>query len=78
MLVTEAFTDQVRACHAIVEEGLADPDPWHGFCLVIEKTCELHARSRRFAAAFMSAFPSAMDGAADRRYTLNSVAELAG
>ena len=22
----------------------AAPDPWHGFCLVIEKICELHNR----------------------------------
>ena len=48
MLATEAFADQMRACHAIVDEGLADPDPWHGFCLVIEKICELHARDRGF------------------------------
>src|SRR5256885_15101728 len=43
MLATEAFTDQASACRAIVDEGLADPDRWHGFCLVIEKICELHA-----------------------------------
>jgi AcrR family transcriptional regulator len=30
-LITEAFTGQIRTCHAIVDEGLADPDPWHGF-----------------------------------------------
>jgi len=77
MLATEAFTDQLCACRAIVDEGLADPDPWHGFCLVIEKVCELHARNRGFAAAFRSAFPNAMDVTAGREYALNSVAELA-
>jgi AcrR family transcriptional regulator len=76
-LVTEAFRGQLGACHAIVDEGLADPDPWHGFCLVIEKICELHARNRGFTAAFMSAFPDAMDFAADREYALRSTAELA-
>jgi AcrR family transcriptional regulator len=35
VLVTAALAGQMRACHAIVEAGLADPDPWHGFCLVI-------------------------------------------
>jgi hypothetical protein len=65
-LVTEAFAGEMRACHAIIDEGLADPDPWHGFCLVIEKTSELHARNRGFTAAFASAFPNAMDFAADR------------
>jgi AcrR family transcriptional regulator len=76
-LVTEALAGQMRACHAIVDEGLADPDPWHGFCLVIERICELHARNRGFTAAFMSAFPNATDFAADREYALRSMAGLA-
>jgi AcrR family transcriptional regulator len=76
-LVTEAFTGEVRACHAIVEEGLADPDPWRGFCLVIEKICELHARNRGFTAAFMSVFPDAVDVTAGRGHALTSVAGLA-
>ena len=33
LLATAAFTDQLYACRAIVDEGLADPDPWHSFCL---------------------------------------------
>ncbi len=77
MLATKAFTYQLCACRAIVDEGLADPDPWHGFRLVIEKVCELHARNRGFAAAFRSAFPDVMDVTAGREYALNAVAELA-
>jgi AcrR family transcriptional regulator len=76
-LVTEALAGQMHECRAIVDEGLADPDPWHGFCLVIERVCELHARNRGFTAAFMSAFPNAMDFAADREYALHSIAGLA-
>jgi AcrR family transcriptional regulator len=77
LLATEAFSEQTRACLAIVEEGLADPDPWRGFCLVIEKICELHARNRDFTTAFLSTYPDAVDVAAQRRTTLASVAELA-
>jgi AcrR family transcriptional regulator len=77
VLVAEAFTEETRACHAIVDQGAADPDPWRGFCLVIERLCELHARNRRFTAAFTSAYPSAMDFAAGRQYALSSVAGLA-
>jgi hypothetical protein len=44
---------------------------------VIEKICELHARDRGFTAAFISAFPNAMDFAADREYALRATAELA-
>jgi AcrR family transcriptional regulator len=76
-LVAEAFAEQMRACRSIVDEGLANPDPWHGFCLVIEEVCALHARDRGFTAAFMSAYPDAWDFAADREYALRSVARLA-
>jgi AcrR family transcriptional regulator len=76
-LVIEAFTEETGACRAIVDEGLADPDPWHGFCLVIEKICELHARNRGFTAAFMSAFPDVVDFPALRHYALSSVGVLA-
>ena len=76
-LVTEVFREEVRACRAIVDEGLAAPDPWHGFCLVVEEICALHARNRGFTAAFMTAFPGAADFAALRRHSLSSAAELA-
>jgi hypothetical protein len=77
MLVTEAFAEQMGECHAIIDEGLADPDPWHGLCQVIERVCELHARSRGFAAAFMSAYPGAVDFRAARQDALRSIAVLA-
>ena len=77
MLATEAFRDEMGACYAIVDEGIADPDPWHGFCLVIEQLCALHARNRGFTEAFMSTFPYAMDVAASRDRALVSLADLA-
>ncbi|MFI6340240.1 TetR/AcrR family transcriptional regulator [Streptomyces sp. NPDC050535] len=77
MLVTEAFADQAHACRVIVDEGCADPDPWRGFCLVVEKVCDLHARDRGFTEAFLSTFPDVADVAANREYTLKAVAELA-
>ncbi|MEV1330365.1 helix-turn-helix domain-containing protein [Micromonospora costi] len=76
-LAAEAFTEQIHACHAIAEEGLADPDPWHGFCHVIEKLCELQARNRGFITAFTTAFPHAIDLTAGRERALHSLAELA-
>jgi AcrR family transcriptional regulator len=76
MLVTEAFLDQVRAWRSILDEGLADPDPWHGFCLVVEKLCELQIRDHGFIAAVKSSFPRAMDFTAIRTSSLTSAAEL--
>ncbi|TWV51997.1 TetR/AcrR family transcriptional regulator [Streptomyces misionensis] len=76
-LLAEAFADQLHACRAIVDEGCADPDPWRGLCLVIERICELHARDRGFTEAFLSAYPGAEDLAAGRAYTVRAVAGLA-
>lgn len=77
VLIAETFAEQRRACHAAVRDALADPDPWRGFQSLIERICELHAHSRGFADAFMTAFPDAMDFAADRQHALHAVGELA-
>ncbi|MFJ6215678.1 TetR/AcrR family transcriptional regulator [Streptomyces sp. NPDC092296] len=76
-LIMETFAEQRRACHAAVRDALADSDPWHGFRSLVERICELHAHSRGFADAFMTAFPEAMDFAADREQTLRAVGVLA-
>lgn len=57
ILATEAFAEQMHACRAVVDEGLAEPDSWRGCCLVIEKLFALHAHSRGFTEAFTAAFP---------------------
>lgn len=56
-LVMEAFTEQFAVCQGVIEEALADPDPWHGFRTVIEKVCLLQATDRGFTAAFVASFP---------------------
>lgn len=75
-LVVEAFTEQMCRCQTIVEDGLADPDPWRGFCRVIERICELHASDRGFTAAFLAAYPHAVDLAAGREHALKGIGEL--
>ncbi|RKQ93259.1 TetR family transcriptional regulator [Solirubrobacter pauli] len=76
-LAHAVYVDQSRTCQAIVHEGLADPDPWHGFQRVIEQVFDLHARDHGFPITFKSAFPDALDFAADRDASLTAVAELA-
>ncbi|WP_234426973.1 TetR/AcrR family transcriptional regulator [Streptomyces niger] len=61
-LIREIFADQLQACSAALDEALDDPDPWRGFCHVIEKVCALQAAERGFTEAFLNAFP---DAAAD-------------
>jgi AcrR family transcriptional regulator len=69
-LVEAAFADQVRLCRSIVDEGCADPDPWRGFCSVVEEVSALNARSRGFVDAFMSVHPEAEAIAAHRASVL--------
>lgn len=76
ILVAEAFTDQMLICKTIVDDGLADPDPWHGFCRAVERLCEVYAQDRGFIAAFMSTYPRAVDFPAIRSASLTGAAEL--
>jgi AcrR family transcriptional regulator len=76
-LAGAAFAAQLPICRRIVDEGLATPDPWLGFCLVIEKLFDLHARDCGFTAAFLSRFPRAFDFTTTRDSVLASIAELA-
>lgn len=56
-LVREVFAEQLAACTGEVHLAAEDPDPWRGFCRVVEKMCEMQARDRGFSAAFLTAFP---------------------
>ncbi|MEV8633156.1 helix-turn-helix domain-containing protein [Streptosporangium sp. NPDC051023] len=60
-LVTEVFADQFAACGAVVDVALADPDPWRAFRTVVEKVCAMQVADRGFTAAFLTAFPEAVD-----------------
>lgn len=60
-LITEVFSDQLSSCLSLVDDALADPDPWHGFCMAVEKLCTMQVTDRGFSAAFLTAFPNAID-----------------
>lgn len=75
-LVTEAFTEQIQACASVIDDALADPDPWHGFCVVIRKVCEMQALDKGFTGAFISAFPDAVAYDEERARAERGFAEL--
>ncbi|RII11719.1 Transcriptional regulator, TetR family [Streptomyces sp. YIM 130001] len=60
-LVTEVFTDQLSDCTSVVDDALADPDPWRGFRSVVEKICAMHIADQGFTMAFLTEFPDAFD-----------------
>lgn len=76
-LIDEAFAGELSACRQIVEDGCADPDPWSGFCSVIEGLSLLNARNQGFVDAFMSANPQAATFARHRIALLRLLAGLA-
>ncbi|WP_406639886.1 TetR/AcrR family transcriptional regulator [Amycolatopsis sp. WGS_07] len=67
--------EELALCSAIVEEGLAEADPWQGFVLVLEKLTEAHAREQGFR-AFVAQLPERLDFPADRARTLRMLLEL--
>jgi hypothetical protein len=60
----------------VVDEGCADPDPWRGFCSVVEGVSVLNGRGRGLLDAFMSAHPEAEAIAAHRASVLRKLREL--
>ncbi|MEU7869149.1 helix-turn-helix domain-containing protein [Dactylosporangium sp. NPDC049140] len=77
-LVTEVFADQFAACEAVLDDALADPDPWHGFRTVVERVCAMQAADRGFAAAALAAFPGVFDLEREKARGVAAFAELAG
>ncbi|QFZ19362.1 TetR/AcrR family transcriptional regulator [Saccharothrix syringae] len=75
-LVTEVFADQFASCTAVVHEGLEDPDPWRGFCVVVTEMCAMHAADRGFGAAFLAAHPDALAVTEERARAEAAFAEL--
>jgi AcrR family transcriptional regulator len=78
ILVAEAFGDELRSCEGIVDDACADPEPWRGFCSVIERISVLNAQNQGFVDAYLSANPEVDTFAAHRASLLRMLAELAG
>ncbi|MEU8707616.1 helix-turn-helix domain-containing protein [Streptomyces sp. NPDC048565] len=75
-LVTEAFAEELTHCVSVLDEGLADPDPWRGFCTVLERVCLMQAVDRGFTQAFLTDFPDQLDFAGERARAEESLALL--
>ena len=71
-LVGAVFADKMDAYTAAIEEALADPDPWAGFCGYIQRICRMQADDRGFADVLTMTFPKAksLEEQRDRSVTL--------
>ena len=77
LLIDEVFAVELAACRGIVERGCANPDPWEGFCSVIEQMSLLTVSNRGFVDAFMAAGPDLESIAAHRVSLERMIAGLA-
>ena len=75
-LVAEVFAEQFAACVSSAHEALNDPDPWHGFCTLIENVCAMQAVDRGFSAAVITSFPTAFDIKGERDRVMRGFVDL--
>ena len=75
-LIAAAFSEKIRQYAEALDEALADPDPWHGFCVYIERLCQMQADDRGFADVLTRTFPATKGLEKERRRSLKSLAEL--
>lgn len=75
-LIAAAFADKMTAYARAVEDALADPDPWRGFCACVESICQMQADDRGFTDVLTVAFPSATAFEAERASAVARFAEL--
>ena len=58
-LITSVFAEKMNAYAAAIDDALADPDPWHGFCAYIERVCAMQAEDHGFTEVLTLTFPTA-------------------
>jgi AcrR family transcriptional regulator len=75
-LVAAAFADKMHAYSVAIDEALADPDPWKGFCGYIQRICQMQADDRGFADVLTMTFPTAKAFEEERNRSADKLAEL--
>lgn len=74
-LIAAAFSEPMAECTHMLDDALADPDPWHAFCTVIEAVFAMQALDQGFSAALVTSLPRTEFGALRER-TERAFAEL--
>lgn len=75
-LVAATFADKMSEYAAAIDDALADPDSWRGFCSYIERICRMQADDRGFADVLTLTFPTAKAFEAERDRSAKAVARL--
>jgi AcrR family transcriptional regulator len=75
-LIAATFATTMTLYADTATEALADPDPWHGFCWLVESVCAMQAADRGFSAALTMTFPAAPNFEAERSRAYRSFVKL--
>jgi AcrR family transcriptional regulator len=75
-LVEAVFAQKMADYVAAIDTGLANPDPWIGFCNYIARICEMQAADRGFADLLTLSFPGAKALEAERDRSGEALGEL--
>jgi AcrR family transcriptional regulator len=75
-LVVACFGPRLDEYAAALDEALAAPDAWTGFCAYVERVCGMQAADRATQDLLTTAFPTAREVEAQRAQTYDRFAEL--
>jgi AcrR family transcriptional regulator len=75
-LVAAALGDRMGDFAALVERALDDPDPWHGFCGLVERVCAMQAGDLGFTEVLTQAFPGSGEFEELREQAYRRIVEL--
>jgi len=75
-LITSVFAEKMSAYANAIEQALADPDPWRGFCTYIERVCAMQAEDHGFTEVLTLTFPTAKTFEAKRSEAYRGFTEL--
>lgn len=65
-LIAATFAHKMTAYANAIDDALADPDPWRGFCTYIERVCAMQAADHGFTNVLTMTFPTANGLEAER------------
>ena len=75
-LIAAAFEAKMLAYADAVAEALAEPDPWVGFCLHLERVCAMQAADQGFTDVLTMTFPTAPGFESERVRAYEGCVEL--
>jgi len=75
-LLAAVFADKMAAYGAAIDDALAAPDAWEGFCGFIERVCRMQADDRGFADVLTLTFPTAKGLEAESDRTAHALTDL--